>query len=252
MKKMFFVIMFIGVINLGSEEFSFKINKDLSTDVPEPQLKVNVSTMDESMDDDFDPSLPATEPPESVKFAVKVAMDSISKSRGFDVEDDTSKMDISQIKYLDLVIKNAKEQKFDVELVLAIIKKESNFNPKARSKVGARGLMQLLPDTAKWLGLKDTSKLYNPDINIKYGIKYLRWLFNYFQNSVPSELLKEDINKQEVLKVVAAYNAGPGNVKKYDKPPHNGIPPFKETINYVEKVSLYFVKFEELSIPKNR
>ena len=247
---MFFLIILISIIKLGSEEFSFEINKKLSVSIPEPQLKVDVSN--ESMDDYFDPSLPTTEPPESVKFILKDVIPSINED-DIEIEYDVFKskrIDISEIKYLDLVIKNAKEQKFDVELVLAIIKKESNFNPKAKSKAGAMGLMQLLPDTAKWLGLKDTSKLYNPDVNIKYGIKYLRWLFNYFQNSIPEELLKEDIKKSKILKVIAAYNAGPGNVKKYDKPPYNGIPPFKETINYVEKVSLYFIDFEELNILK--
>ena len=249
---MFFLIILISIIKLGGEEFSFEIYKDLPVNIPKPQLKVNISSINESMDDYFDPSLPTTEPPESVKFILKDVIPSINEDDS-EIEYDVFKskrIDISEIKYLDLVIKNAKEQKFDVELVLAIIKKESNFNPKAKSKAGAMGLMQLLPDTAKWLGLKDTSKLYNPDVNIKYGIKYLRWLFNYFKNSIPAELLKEDIKKSEILKVIAAYNAGPGNVKKYDKPPYNGIPPFKETINYVEKVSLYFIDFEELNILK--
>jgi hypothetical protein len=260
MKKVLIFVILTSILSLEGEEFSIKIDKDMSLNIPKPKIQVvdesNIKNSTyEYADDDFDPTLPKTEPPESVKFSVKSKkyeekseVKSGVKSKkdvyGFDITD------YRQIKYLNLVIKNAKEQNFDVELVLAIIKKESNFDPNVKSEVGAIGLMQIMPDTAIWLGLKNTLKLYDPDVNIKYGIKYLRYLFDYFKGKIPKELSKEDINDRYVLKVIAAYNAGPGNVEKYDKPPYNGIPPFKETVDYVKKVSFYFVKFEDLNIPK--
>ena len=261
MKKILIFLMLTSILSLEGEEFSIKIDKDISLNIPKPKIQVvdesNIKNSTyEYSDDDFDPTLPKTEPPESVKFSVKSTSVTFEKSKkseekskkdvyGFDITD------YRQIKYIDLVIKNAKEQNFDVELVLSIIKKESNFNPNAKSNFGAIGLMQIMPDTARWLGLKNTSKLYDPDVNIKYGIKYLRYLFNYFKGKIPKELSKDDINDRYVLKSIAAYNAGPGNVEKYDKPPYNGIPPFKETVDYVNKVSFYFVKFEDLNIPKD-
>jgi len=255
MKKILISVLLTSILSLEGEEFSIKIDKDISLNIPKPKIQVvdqsNIKNSTyEYGDDDFDPTLPKTEPPESVKFAIKSESLSFEKSIKEDIYD-FNITDYRQIKYLDLVIKNAKAQNFDVEFVLSIIKKESNFNPKAKSKVGAMGLMQIMPDTARWLGLKNISKLYHPDTNIKYGIKYLRYLFNYFKGEIPNELSKEDINDRYVLKVIAAYNAGPGNVKKYDKPPHNGIPPFKETVDYVDKVSFYFVKFEGLNVPKD-
>jgi len=121
------------------------------------------------------------------------------------------------------------------------------FNPRVKSSVGAVGLMQLMPDTARWLGLKNTSKLSDPEINVRYGIKYMRYLFSEISPEVDySNLSKEDVSRQEIVKAIAAYNCGPGNVKKYDKHPYNGVPPFKETKNYVKKVPLYFIHFKDL------
>ncbi len=113
----------------------------------------------------------------------------------------------------------AASQKYGVpvNLLKAVAKAESNFNSHTTSSCGAMGIMQLMPATAKSLGVTDA---YNPEQNIMGGAKYL------------SQMLKEfDRNTQLA---VAAYNAGPGSVKKYD-----GIPPFKETQNYVAKVMGY-------------
>ena len=92
---------------------------------------------------------------------------------------------------------------------------ESNFKPTARSGVGAQGLMQLMPKTGRWMGGKN---LNNPADNVRAGTKYLKYLNERFDG--------------DETKVLAAYNAGEGNVRRY-----GGVPPFKETRNYVKKVA---------------
>ncbi|MCD6224380.1 MAG: lytic transglycosylase domain-containing protein, partial [Deltaproteobacteria bacterium] len=95
---------------------------------------------------------------------------------------------------------------------------ESGYNPKALSKKGARGLMQLMPRTAKWLGVVDS---FNPEHNINGGVRYLKQLLKQFDGDVELAL--------------AAYNAGSRNVRQY-----NGVPPFKATKFYITKVFKYY------------
>lgn len=103
------------------------------------------------------------------------------------------------------------------KLIKSIIKQESNFNPKAVSPKGAKGLMQIMPETAELLGIND---VFNPEENIFGGVRYLKMLLDKFNG--------------DYIKALAAYNAGPEIVEKY-----NGIPDFKETQNYVKNILNY-------------
>jgi soluble lytic murein transglycosylase-like protein len=119
----------------------------------------------------------------------------------------------------DLITSAALRYKMPVNLVRAVMHAESAFDPTAVSVVGASGLMQLMPDTAREMYVKD---IFDAKDNIEGGVRYLRVLTNMFDG--------------DMVKIVAAYNAGPDAVKKYE-----GVPPYAETQAYVKKVvALYF------------
>ena len=115
----------------------------------------------------------------------------------------------------------ASEHGIDPALVHAVVEAESNYRSTAKSQVGARGLMQLMPSTARDLGVKSARTLFEPEVNIEAGVKYLKQLLRRFDGDLTS--------------AIAAYNAGPAAVLKYD-----GVPPFRETQDYVRKVLANF------------
>lgn len=117
-------------------------------------------------------------------------------------------------KYDQIIKRTAEKYNVDPALVKAVIKTESNFNHRAVSPKGARGLMQLMPSTAYALQVPDS---FHPDNNVEGGVKYLRYLMELFRNDLSLTL--------------AAYNAGENAVIK-----HRGIPPYRETQNYVQRV----------------
>ncbi|MDD5945617.1 MAG: lytic transglycosylase domain-containing protein [Clostridia bacterium] len=147
------------------------------------------------------------------------------------------------VKYSEYVDKYSEEYDVDKKLVYAVIKAESGFDASNRSRTGARGLMQIMPDTGKWaaelIEIDDYSPdmLYEPDTNIHIGCWYLRYLLDMYEDNMPTAL--------------AAYNAGLGNVSKWladgeyssDGNTLDNIP-YGETEKYVEKTIKYMEKYD--------
>lgn len=125
--------------------------------------------------------------------------------------------------YDGLIAGAAERYQVDDALIKAVIKAESNFNHRAVSPKGAQGLMQLMPQTASSLQVKDS---FEPESNIEGGVRYLRYLLNVYKGHLPLAL--------------AAYNAGEKAVARY-----GGIPPYSETQNYVKRVMENYRRYTE-------
>ena len=129
--------------------------------------------------------------------------------------------DSSSSRIEDIVAAESATNQLHPELLYSIIAAESNFNPKALSSKGAIGLMQLMPETAADLEVNP----HDPAENVQGGAQYLRFLLNKYAGS-----------KDQLVRAIAAYNAGPAAVDRY-----NGIPPFAETQSFVSRVLKRFV-----------
>ncbi|RRV42140.1 lytic transglycosylase domain-containing protein [Pseudomonas sp. p106] len=127
--------------------------------------------------------------------------------------------------YADLVAAAARMHNVPQALLHALIKAESGYNPKARSAAGALGLMQLMPGTAKEMGVED---VLDPEDNVQGGARYLKRMLNLFDN--------------DITLAVAAYNAGPDAVRR-----RGAVPPFAETRRYVPSVLREYRKLQGLA-----
>lgn len=120
-----------------------------------------------------------------------------------------------------IIVRASRKYNIDPVLIKSMIKAESDFNPRIVSRAGAKGLMQLMPATARQMGVKN---IFDPEENIMAGTRFLNYMlieFNY-----------------DIKKALAAYNAGPGHVRRY-----NGIPPFPETKSYLRKIERNYKDF---------
>ena len=126
--------------------------------------------------------------------------------------------DLVECKYYALVIRASKRHQIEPALIAAIIKAESDYDPRAVSHRGAEGLLQLMPPTAAELGVENS---FNPEHNINGGVRYYKKLLKRYDGNIELAL--------------AAYNAGMQTVKKY-----KGVPPFKATRQYIKKVLHYY------------
>jgi soluble lytic murein transglycosylase-like protein len=120
----------------------------------------------------------------------------------------------AHVPYGSIIYREARRNNLQPELVAAVVESESDFRPRLQSNKNAQGLMQIVPETGRLMGAEN---LFNPEDNIAAGTKYLRYLFDRFGD--------EKI-------VLAAYNAGEGNIERF-----GGVPPFQETLTYLQRVA---------------
>jgi soluble lytic murein transglycosylase-like protein len=144
-----------------------------------------------------------------------------ARYRRIDVESARFRTTLSERELEPVIKRHSSQQRLHPALIRAVIKAESNFDPRAVSRAGAVGLMQLMPQTAMRMDVRD---MYDPDDNVGGGTKYLRQLLDRFHGNLPLAL--------------AAYNAGENLVDRYQ-----ALPPIDETRQYVRKVLRYYRTF---------
>ncbi len=144
-----------------------------------------------------------------------------------DVEGDRSPSAFSYLKdsnkFDSLIAELSQKYQVEFALIKAMIRTESGFNPTAVSKKGAKGLMQLMPETAQRVNVSD---IFNPRENIEGGVRHFKYLLSLFNNDLRLSL--------------AAYNAGENIVSE-----RNSIPPYRETVDYVKKVLNYYQSYNK-------
>jgi membrane-bound lytic murein transglycosylase B len=164
--------------------------------------------------------------PEVVEEVKKIVEEGVFPRRSWRYSEESGPLFKS--KYNEIIIRAAKHFDVDAALVSAVIKAESDYDARELSHKGARGLMQLMPATARRFGVTNS---FDPEENIFAGTRYLRWLLKTFDGNA-------DL-------AVAAYNAGEGNIWKY-----NGVPPFRETVNYINRIAKHIrTAIESETIP---
>jgi len=145
---------------------------------------------------------------------------------------------------VDNVIHHALAQNIDPIFFLALIKKESHFDPDAVSKVGARGLGQVMPATGRGLGVRDECKLQEIETNLNTASRYLGGLWRQFVGRQEAVAKLSARSRKRADMVLGAYNAGPKAVVR-----HHGVPPFPETQDYVHRIWGYYQQLKKLTPP---
>jgi Transglycosylase SLT domain len=178
------------------------VGDELEIDAPGGgSYRVDLERVDRILDDEIEIAPPALPLPEGERVA-------------YDLSYRMQRKPLFGSRFDALIEDEARRQNVDASLVSAVIRAESNFEPRSVSRKGARGLMQLMPGTARRLGV---SKPFDPRANVRGGVRYLKELSARFDG------------RPEL--VLAAYNAGENAVETY-----GGIPPYRETVRYVEKI----------------
>jgi soluble lytic murein transglycosylase-like protein len=174
--------------------------------------------------------------PQPIAYSAEKAQSGITEHSVIDrkvneIQLSSMKSAVSSGAYFDDIFSVSQEYNIDPLLLHAIAEVESSYNPSAVSSAGAKGLMQVMPATARRLGMKNPdSELFDPRSNLRISSNYLRLLHSIFGNNIPL--------------ILAAYNAGENAVIKYGY----SIPPYKETQNYVTKVLNRYMELKDRSM----